>query len=140
MNRTETIRGDAKRNRMDSEIDSILSAEDELIPSSGFLASVMERVEEQAAAPPPIPFPWKRALPGILTATGVFGWGGYEMIRLVFLLPYASAAKSTIPLTIHDYAAIVGSFNQAEWIVIMLGASLLSWLLARRLAGHGGLL
>jgi len=31
----------------------------------GFLASVMDRVREEAAAPPPIPFPWKRALPGM---------------------------------------------------------------------------
>ena len=57
------------------KLDSILAAEEELAPSSGFLASVMEAVEEAAAAPPPIPFPWKRAVPGMVLAGGVLGWG-----------------------------------------------------------------
>ena len=55
-------------------IDEILGTEPELVPSSGFAASVMERVREEAAAPPPIPFPWKRAVPGMVVAAGVFGW------------------------------------------------------------------
>jgi hypothetical protein len=39
-------------------------------PSSGFAASVMERVREEAAAasPSPIPFPWRRAVPGLCMA------------------------------------------------------------------------
>ena len=44
-------------------IDAILGGEEELIPSSGFLAATMERVREEAACPKPIPFPWLRALP-----------------------------------------------------------------------------
>lgn len=48
---------------MTDEIDSILSREDEMLPSSGFTTSVMEAVRQEAAEPPPIPFPWKRALP-----------------------------------------------------------------------------
>jgi len=47
----------------DSEMDRILSNQDEIQPSSGFVSSVMEAVRQEAAAPPPIPFPWKRALP-----------------------------------------------------------------------------
>jgi hypothetical protein len=50
----------------DVQLDRILSAEEELLPGSGFLSSVMERVEEEAAAPPPIPFPWQRVLSGLL--------------------------------------------------------------------------
>ena len=57
-------------------IDHILATEEELVPSSGFLASVMERVQDEAAAPAPIPFPWKRAIPGMLLAVGVLGGGG----------------------------------------------------------------
>jgi hypothetical protein len=51
-----------------NEIDHILSREDEIQPSSGFLASVMDAVQREAAVPPPIPFPWKRAIPGLAAA------------------------------------------------------------------------
>lgn len=52
----------------DDELDRVLSMQDELQPSSGFAASVMEAVRREAAAPPPIPFPWKRAWPGLVVA------------------------------------------------------------------------
>ena len=55
----------------DPEIDRILSGQDEILPSSGFAVSVMEAMRREAAAPPPIPFPWKRALPGIVVAAFV---------------------------------------------------------------------
>lgn len=47
-------------------LDRILASEEEIRPSSGFVASVMDSVRHEATAPPPLPFPWKRALPGIL--------------------------------------------------------------------------
>lgn len=50
------------------ELDRILSNEEEIAPLSGFTASVMEAVRREASAPPPIPFPWLRALPGIIVA------------------------------------------------------------------------
>ncbi len=52
---------------MKNEFDRIMS-EEEILPSSGFAASVMDAVRREAAAPPPIPFPWKRALPGAVFA------------------------------------------------------------------------
>lgn len=48
------------------ELDRLLSEDDRLIPSSGFTAAVMNAVLREGAAPAPLPFPWKRALPGIL--------------------------------------------------------------------------
>jgi len=54
-----------KRTLNDAEIDPILSGKDEILPSSGFVASVMDAVRREATAPPPIPFPWRRALPGL---------------------------------------------------------------------------
>ncbi len=117
-------------------VDRILAAEEELIPSSGFLASVMERVHEEAAAPPPIPFPWKRALPGILLAATVLGWGGYELVRLA--LPAMGGLTLAAPP--HLSAAIVHSLEQAGWVAGSLAASLLCWMLSRRLAGRSGLL
>ncbi|MGA9427353.1 MAG: hypothetical protein WBV33_19905, partial [Terracidiphilus sp.] len=65
------------------ELDRILAAEDALVPSSGFAGSVMERVEAEAAAPPPIPFPWKRALPGLVVAVAVLVWAAVVMARAV---------------------------------------------------------
>jgi len=56
------------------DLDCILSGEEEILPSSGFTAAVMEAVRQEAVAPPPIPFPWKRALPGLAAAGLTFAW------------------------------------------------------------------
>ena len=56
----------------DAVLDAALQPEsDRLVPSSGFTESVMSAVRAEAAAPPPIPFPWMRALPGIAAASDV---------------------------------------------------------------------
>jgi hypothetical protein len=124
-----------RNQRNNSEIDRILAAEEELIPSSGFLATVMESVNEAAKTPPPIPFPWKRAIPGILLAAGVLGWGGVELIRAAW------PALSGIALAPPQFsAAVERPLEQAGWVVLALGASLASWLLSLRLAGRSGLL
>jgi hypothetical protein len=53
----------------DPDIDRALcTADDDIVPSSGFAEAVMATIEREAAAPPPIRFPWMRALPGILAA------------------------------------------------------------------------
>jgi hypothetical protein len=120
---------------LDAKIEAILASEEELIPSSGFLDSVMERVREEAVAPPPIPFPWKRAIPGVLAITGVFVWGAVELFR--HGLPALSSPALPQPqLPI----ALVGPVEQAGWVALALGVTLLSWLLSRRLVGRGGLL
>jgi hypothetical protein len=46
------------------ELDRILSRADEIVPSSGFVAQVVDAVQQESATPPPIRFPWRRALPG----------------------------------------------------------------------------
>jgi len=90
---------------------------------------------EEAAAPPPIPFPWKRFIPGIVLTTGVFGWGAVELVRLG--LPVARSFTFTTP---HLSAAYARPVESAGWVALALGVSLASWLLSRRLAGRGGLL
>src|ERR1700722_8535167 len=62
-------------------LDRILGAEEELAPSSGFVSAVMERVRDEAAAPKPIPFPWKRVVPGAVAAAGGLVWIGVESAR-----------------------------------------------------------
>jgi hypothetical protein len=136
MNRDKTIRTAA----IDAEMDAVLASEEPLIPSSGFLASVMESVRQEAAAPPPIPFPWKRALPGILLAAGVFGWGGFELVHLG-LPALGPAAPTSVALYLPQLpAAYLTSAEQAGWVALALGASLLCWLFSHRIAGCGGLL
>jgi hypothetical protein len=131
MNRPNTDRPEMDRN----SIDCILASEAPLIPSSGFLASVMERVREEAVAPPPIPFPWKRALPGVALIVGVFVWGVLEFVRSG--LPAAGSVTLALP---HLSASGMQYLEQAGWVGFALGVSLLSWLLSRRLVGRTGLL
>jgi hypothetical protein len=125
---------------IDAEIEAILAGDDTLIPTSGFLASVMESVQQEASAPPPIPFPpipfpWKRALPGLLLAAALSGWALLELIRSG--LPIVSAPAFTAPQL---PAAFVAPVESAGWVALALGISLASWLLSRRLVGSGGLL
>lgn len=113
----------------EERIDKILGSEEELIPSSGFLASVMERVRQEAA-PPPIPFPWKRAVPGFVLATGVFVWGGVELVR------FMGPAMATMKLPqVHLTAAAARPLEQAGWAVAALAVSLVTWAFSRRLCG-----
>ncbi|MGD0902592.1 MAG: hypothetical protein ABR924_06580 [Terracidiphilus sp.] len=137
MNRTKNGSDEMESSR----IDSILASEEPLMPSSGFLDSVMERVREEAAAPPPIPFPWKRAIPGILFTAGFCGWATFELIRLGLPAARSLAAAGSASLAMpHFSAAAAQPFEPAGWVALALGTSLLSWLLARRLAGRSGLL
>ena len=118
-----------------TEIDRILAAEEALVPSSGFLASVMERVREEASAPAPSPFPWKRALPGMVVVAGLLGAGAFELVR------HAMPAASELTLIAPQISlAAVRSLEQAGWVAFALGASLFSWMLSKRLAGRSGLL
>jgi hypothetical protein len=116
-------------------IDRILAAEQEMVPSSGFLAATMERVRAEAAAPAPIPFPWPRVLPGIVLAVAVFGWCGFELARA------GLANVREISFEQLHVTAIAGrALEPAAWAALALIASMLSWLFARRLAGRSGLL
>src|SRR2546423_4272198 len=49
-------------------VDRILSKEQQIIPSAGFIMAVMGAGRGGRAVPPPIPFPWRRALPGAFAA------------------------------------------------------------------------
>ena len=113
----------------DERIDGILGAEEELVPSSGFLASVMDRVREEAAAPPPIPFPWKRALPGFAVAAGVFGWTAVEFARRIG----PSVGTLTLP-PVNVSANVAHPLEQVGWLVVAAAVSVASWMLSRRLA------
>jgi hypothetical protein len=119
----------------DEMLDRILATEEELVPSSGFAATVMERIREEAAVPPPIPFPWKRAIPGIALATGVFGWGAVELTREAIS---AVQRAPSIPLQIPD--SLQRPVEGIGWVAIALVVSLASWALSRFMTGDSRLL
>ena len=107
----------------DDELDRILSEEPDIAPSSGFASSVMDAVRHQALTPPPIPFPWKRALPGL-------GAWGIALV-LVFTMARSTAASPapawfTSPLTATHVTA-------AGLIILALLLSLASVKLSMRL-------
>jgi hypothetical protein len=116
----------------DERIDQILASEPALVPSSGFAASVMERVREEAAAPPPIPFPWKRAMPGFVITGGVLGWGAVELVRFA---GHALVDLRHTPVPVAVTAAMVQPLEQAGWVVAALAVSLITWVVSRRVAG-----
>jgi hypothetical protein len=118
-----------------SRMDEILATEEELVPSSGFLAAVMERVQEESRAPAPIPFPWKRAVPGFVLAAGVFGWVGVEFVRWAL-----TATRGSLLAAPHLPVTLAQPMEQIGWVALALGASLASWLLARIVTGRSGLL
>jgi hypothetical protein len=143
MNRVKVIRSEDEHARIETEIGRILASEEELMPSSGFAASVMERVRQEAALPAPLPFPWKRAIPLLVLVSGGIVWSTVEVVRIglpgLGLTALGQSAQSWLilpPLS----GNLVHSLEQAGWVALALGISLLSWLLSRRLAGRGGLL
>jgi hypothetical protein len=105
-------------------LDRIL-LEDALVPSSGFAASVMQAIEEQAVQPAPIPFPWKLALPGLVALLVVV----VVAVRLIVTSLHSSA---TINL---DSTLVQTIGRQAGTIVLALAGAFACLVLTQRLAG-----
>jgi hypothetical protein len=116
----------------DDDLDCILS--DEILPSSGFAASVMEAVRREAATPRPIPFPWKRALPGLVVAifafVSVFVAGAVQLVQVI-TTPSLPETSPVAPFAVFQLSRFVG----VEWIVLVLLLTLSSVLFSMRLAG-----
>ena len=106
----------------DEEIDRVLGGEEDILPSSGFHASVMDAVHREATSPSPIPFPWKRAWPAFAAAAlALFG-------SAVLLL---EAAASGPPVFDALFSA-ARSFG-APWIALAAVATAGPLLLTRHL-------
>lgn len=128
---SQQIQDNQNKHAIESDpIDRILASEEPILPSSGFLTSVMERVQEESRLPARISFPWKRAIPGAILATGVFGWGAYQ-----FIYYGISVRNLTLP-QLNLESAATSPLEQAAWVALALAVSLLSWKLSRRLSGQ----
>ncbi len=119
----------------EDEIDRILSRDDEILTSSGFTASVMDAVRREATAPPPIPFPWKRALPvlvlGVLLLGLILVGGVVAMVRL------GQPMAPQLPVAMPSVApSLLGGGIQSAivWIVAALLVAFVSVKLSMRLA------
>ncbi|HEY0510446.1 MAG TPA: hypothetical protein VGH73_00990 [Thermoanaerobaculia bacterium] len=77
------------------DLDRILASEQPLAPSSGFVASVMERALERASAPP-LPFPWRRFLFGLLVSLALGGICGWIAVRLPLMDALAGAVGAAL--------------------------------------------
>jgi hypothetical protein len=117
----------------DDDIGRTLSKEQEIIPSSGFVVSVMDAIRREATAPPPISFPWKVALPGLLAAglalVSVFVVSITLWSRGAGAQPIPGRLVKTFLLAI-EFCKTVG----AAWILLALVLSFASVKLSTRIA------
>ncbi|MEW5983612.1 MAG: hypothetical protein AB1806_14755 [Acidobacteriota bacterium] len=105
---------------MNDELDRVLAAEPDVVPSSRFAGNVIAAVRREAAMPPPIEFPWRRALPAIIAA-------GIVLLALVGLAAFLAISA--------DYSRLptLAGVNHA-WLrplVTTAAACLLSWFSVR---------
>jgi|SRR5579863_1843381 len=115
------------------DLNRILSAQEEIIPSSGFVSSVMDAVRHDAGAPRPIPFPWRRALPGLCAVGLTFAWvvvaGSTLFMRATATEPLPARLLSALTLILETWK-IVG----ASWLALALVLTFASLKLATSFA------
>jgi hypothetical protein len=117
----------------DNEIDRILSQENQIAPSSGFVHSVMGSVRREAAAPPPIPFPWTRALPGIAAYGTALVWLIVQILRT----PARDATSSqftSLLMTLPAFCVRIFQVSAVDWLLIAILLTLIPVAFAFRLA------
>ena len=120
----------------DLQLDAALGSEQErILPSSGFVDAVMRAVQHEAAAPAPIPFPWKRALPGIVAAVVLLGAMLVIAGKALWPLVRQAAAAPAAPGGAAFLAPLLRSaMNPAVlWPALALALPLLCLLALRRL-------
>jgi hypothetical protein len=118
----------SKPNPTDDAMDRLLGAHlagpsEELAPSSGFVASVMDSIHAQAIEPPPIAFPWRRVLPGVIAI--VCGLLAFAIFALRQAKSHPHLAPSTIAMPwSHLTLALTLNSREATFCWILLAACL----------------
>ena len=120
---------------MSEDLAPILSQKDEIVPSSGFVRSVMDAVQHEAAIPSPLPFPWKRALPGLVVAA-------LALILLVVAAIETSQGTAPLPSAPASSPSLVSLLGTAKlmdagWIALALLLSFASIRISMHLAQRG---
>ena len=123
--------------------DSAAAHAESIEPSSGFAASVMERVREEAAAAAalgPIRFPWRRAVPGIcmvvlaiaVSATLLI-FGAITVMNLISHAAFSAAAQGSRG-TVAEWADMAMRLHLG-WLAIGTLIAFLPFSLSRGLMG-----
>jgi hypothetical protein len=115
----------------------LAAASEEIAPSSGFAASVMESIHAQATEPPPIAFPWGSVLPGAIAIVCAL------LVFVVFAIRAAKAGLAVAPsssATLQPHLALALSFTPGEvtlgWIVLAACLSIAAIAASFRLTGR----
>lgn len=119
---------------MEDELDRMLSTRDEIVPSSGFVSSVMDAVRREAATSeptpfPPLAFPWLRAMPVFIALVAVVAMliaGIVEMFRM----PATTAHDLSLPPAVQHVLAQAN----VGWIAIALLIAFISTFFSIRVA------
>ena len=105
------------------QIERSFSEEAGIVPSSGFVSGVMAAVLREASAPPPIAFPWKRALPGLVAGACAFV---AMLIAVVRNAGHVSAAgriqDGVLPMVAR--ASEIAKMYGVGWIVLTIAVTL----------------
>lgn len=122
----------------DAEIAHALASQrDSILPSSGFSASVMAAIAHDASAPAPIPFPWKRAVPGFAAIAVALALLIATLASMVLSAPAAPAA--VVQAGAVDSAALLPFLHSTQdtniviWTAVIIGACIVSLVYFRRL-------
>jgi hypothetical protein len=118
----------------DREIDQVLAADAEIVPSPGFKLRVMAAVRSEAAAPP-LPFPWAIALPGPILSITALVWvvlGTAGPSAPVAVPPTSILSKA---LTVASGVAHWAHLYAVDWLLLASSLAWMSWKLSVRLAG-----
>jgi hypothetical protein len=121
------------QNQQDDELNRMLrthmnASTEQLTPSSGFTQSVMDAIRDEATAPPPIPFPWKRLLPAAIAL----------LCAIIGLIVFAGRHAPALPPALSpgsiDFAINTPAAMNLLWIALAIGLSLITATVSYKLA------
>jgi hypothetical protein len=120
----------------DDDLDHILSEWEDIVPSSGFATSVMGAVRRDATIPPPIPFPWRYAVPGLAVAGLALMW---VLVGLVDFVARKAIVMQVPSLQPSMLAQIMQTVINARngWIGLVLFMTVASLSFSLRLSPGG---
>ena len=114
------------------DLDRMLSREEDIVPSSSFVSSVMDAVRWEASTTPPIAFPWKWALPGLAAWTILLVW--------FFIAVFAQLGQGALAPSVALSPALTRILEGAEsigvgWVALALLMSFACVKFSMRLIG-----
>ncbi|HWB32047.1 MAG TPA: hypothetical protein VG714_02620 [Acidobacteriaceae bacterium] len=112
-----------------------------LPPSSGFAATVMEAARTEAAMPQPIPFPWRRVLPGAVAAlAGLLAFAAWVLHQWTEALRTDSSRLLAVPPSSGAASAGLAPMSTAEltliWVTLAVLLSVVAVFASLRLASR----